>query len=631
MELDEQKLLPFHATPLDGESILVLAPHPDDEVIGCGGMLAINAAEGRHVRVVVVTDGAGAASSNANVENYRARRRDESRRGLELLGIEDLHFLDLPDRKLATLIPQIVGSIGSHVAELRPDLIVAPAPLDIHPDHRSVVRAVWELCQDREQARALRDVRIALYETSQAISPNVLVDITAVADTKFAAIRAHESQMEIRDYEWFSRGLAQYRALTLPPEVRYAEGYHVTTVGELSRIPWSELTQSVRPSIPSGIEISSEPLPITVVVRTKNRPRLLREALESVAASDYPARGVVVNDGGEDVREIVASIPIEIELVHHEESRGRSAAANSGVERASTRFVTFLDDDDLYYPEHLATLAAHHSSEHAAVYTDAVSAFFRKTDGGWELRDTMRIFTSDYDPQLLLLDNYIPLPTLLIERQTFLDTGGFDRRLDLFEDWEFLIRLSQRGPFLHVPRVTCEVRHFEGGDSAILSSPEGSAAYREAKIEVWNLHRQKLTDALLLDVHERQKRRILDLDDRLMNETGRARQMEGDVRRLEREKRALLDQMGEEHERAAATVHQLGGRLQQVQSELAEARESSRSLERLLTAHEGTISQRDESLRTHYEEIRRLNDILDTIYGSRTWKLHLIAEKLRGR
>jgi LmbE family N-acetylglucosaminyl deacetylase/glycosyltransferase involved in cell wall biosynthesis len=631
MDLDEHKLLPFHPASLAGESILVLAPHPDDEVIGCGGMLAINAAEGRRIRVLVVTDGAGAAESEPDLESYRRRRREESRRGLELIGIDDLHFLDLPDRRLLPHIPQIVSAIRDHIAELGADLIVAPAPLDIHPDHRNVTRALWELCQNREHARELRDVRIALYETSQAIAPNVLVDITGVAERKFEAIRAHESQMAVRDYEWFSRGLAQYRALTLPPVVRYAEGYRLLTVGDLGLLPWSGLTRSVLPAASPEIEAGSEPLPITVVVRTKDRPRLLREALESIAAGDYPARTVVVNDGGEDVREIVESIPIESDLVEHQTSRGRSAAANSGVERAETRFVTFLDDDDLYYPEHLATLASHHSNEHAAVYTDAVSAFFRKTDGGWELRDTMRIFTSDYDEQLLLLDNYIPLPTLLLSRSDFLDAGGFDHRLDLFEDWEFLIRLSRRGPFVHVPRITCEIRHFEGGDSAILSSPEGSAAYREAKIGVWNLHRERLTDQMLLDVYERQKRRSLELDDRLMNEIGRSRQMEGDLRRLEREKRALLDQMSEEHERAAAAAHQLGGRVQQVESDLARARSEVGSLERLVSDHERTISDRDASLRAHYEEIRRLNDVLDIIYGSRTWKLHLFAEKLRGR
>ncbi len=637
---------------LRGESILVLAPHPDDEVIGCGGFLALARREGRAISVLVATDGV-AAEETDNSEEYRDQREQESREGLAVLGVDDVHFLRLGDRELARSLPRLVEAIAAKIEELNPDLILAPAPFDIHPDHHMVSRAVWEVFQDAARARARRDVTIAFYETSQPLLPSSIVDITEVAETKFDAIRAHASQMKVRDYVWFARGLAQFRALTMPPEVKYAEGYRQMTVRELGVQPWSRFVESMRPAEPPAIEVRSEAIPVTVIVRTKNRPKLLRQALTSIGSSGYPCQVVVVNDGGESVDEIVRDVIEDAKLIAHETSMGRSEAANRGVREASSEFVTFLDDDDLHYAEHLPTLAAGWREDSTAVYSDAVSAFYSQDDeGSWRLRDSMRLYTHDFDHDLLLVDNFIPLTTLLMRRDDFLDLDGFNPRFDLFEDWEFLIRLSARGDFSHVPRVTCEIRHFEGNQSAVLGAPEGSVSFRQAKRDVWELHRDELTDDVLLNVYERQKRRNRSLDDRLMNETGRSRQLESDVRRLGREMQQVLVRTGEEHEKASAAAHEMGGRLQQSEKQLSESREVIQrasadisalqeqirtlgkhihGLEKEVADREKVLDERDQTLRAHFDEIRRLNATLDTIYGSRTWKLHLLSDKLRGK
>src|SRR5205085_7928445 len=116
---------------------------------------------------------------------------------------------------------------------------------------------------------------------------------------------------------------------------------------------------------PRSIEVTGEQVPISVIVRTKDRPALLREAVESIRATRYPAEIIVVNDGGQ--RPELS----DVTLIHHESSKGRSAAANSGVNAAKNRFVAFLDDDDVFYPEHLATLsqAVQTAPKAAAWYT----------------------------------------------------------------------------------------------------------------------------------------------------------------------------------------------------------------------------------------------------------------------
>src|SRR6186997_2561035 len=93
MGIPEAEAIPFEPLDLRGERLLVLAPHPDDEVIGCGGLVALHLRDRRAVRVVVATDGAQAGTADG--------RQEESRRALDLLGTgAELVFLDFPDRGL---------------------------------------------------------------------------------------------------------------------------------------------------------------------------------------------------------------------------------------------------------------------------------------------------------------------------------------------------------------------------------------------------------------------------------------------------------------------------------------------------------------------------------------------------
>ncbi|HSP33390.1 MAG TPA: PIG-L family deacetylase, partial [Thermoanaerobaculia bacterium] len=534
----EAESIPYDAARLAGERLLVLAPHPDDEVIGCGGWIAQHLRDRRAVRVVVATDGTE-AEQTGDRDAYRARREDESRRAFALLGGADIHFLRFADRALDDTV---AAPLRDQLLEFRPDLVCVPSPVEIHPDHLALSRAFCELVQRDERLFAeLAIARVAFYEVSQPVRPNTLIDITDVADQKYRAIAAHESQTSIRDYAAYARGLNAYRALTLPATVKFAEAYWTIPLPDLRVTAFSALRQAV--GAPAGVEVTRATLPVTVVIRTKDRPALLREAVGSVRAGGYPADIVVVNDGG-------AAIDIDATVVTHEKSRGRSEAMNSGVRAAKTKYVAFLDDDDRFEREHLEVLTAAAASVPANVawYSDAVSHFLRTGESGkYESRAKLRLFSRDFDPELLLVDNYIPLPTLLTTRDLFLDAGGFDAKFDLFEDWDFLIRLSRRGAFTHVPRVTCEIRHFEGGGSILLSAPEGSEKFRKAKLQVWHKHASKMTPALFANVFERQKQRLTAIESTAAEEIGRGSHAAADIARLEREKSELLAQLGAVH------------------------------------------------------------------------------------
>lgn len=624
--LIEAEAIPYEPALLRGERLLVLAPHPDDEVIGCGGLVALHLRERRVVRVLVATDGAQAGSATT--------REQESRRALAVLGSLtpglsrglELEFLGHSDRALGD---ELAPRLREELLSFRPDLILVPAPIEIHPDHFALSRVFCELVQRDETLFAdLAVARVAFYEVGQPLRPNAIVDISDVADAKFAAIAEHQSQLAQRDYLAYARGLNAYRAMTLPPETKFAEAYYVVDLPSLRTTPISELRRLV--GAPKEIAVTSEALPISVVIRTKDRPSLLAEAIASVQATGYPCEIVVVNDGGQKPDAPNARV------VNHDVSQGRAEAGNAGVRAATNTFIAFLDDDDLFYPEHLATLANAPRSSHAAWYTDAVSAFLRPAEtGAYETHSRMRIYAHDFDRELLLVDNYIPLPSLLFRREHFLDLGGFDRTFDLFEDWDFLIRLSQRGDFLRIPRVTCEVRHFEGGTSVILAAPEGSEEFRAAKLRVWEKH--GVDPAVFARVYEREKRRTATTYADAVRIRGEADDARRDIARLEREKTEVIAQNAERQDTIngyAMQVRELEGAMKALAAIAGDYETKIVQLERFTRENEllrATNANTSEELQRARVEIERLGGLLDMIYSSRTWKMHTMLEKIRGR
>ena len=107
--------------------VLCVAPHPDDEVIGCGGTLALHAARGDAVRVLLVTGS--------------AERVAESRAAAAQLGVADVRCLDFEDGRLGAAY-DLVGRRREECAEVSPELVYAPSAFEHHPDHLACHRAV---------------------------------------------------------------------------------------------------------------------------------------------------------------------------------------------------------------------------------------------------------------------------------------------------------------------------------------------------------------------------------------------------------------------------------------------------------------------------------------------------------
>lgn len=251
--------------------------------------------------------------------------------------------------------------------------------------------------------------------------------------------------------------------------------------------------------------MDSSPAPrVSVIVRTKDRPRLLAEALESLRAQTFrDFEVVVVNDGGAEPRPEAEGLSLRV--VSTEPPRGRARALNAGLAAARGRFVAYLDDDDLYLPDHLETLERFLSGTDAygAAFTDVrVDLHTLGEDGRYGASRTLMVYGRSFDRARLLSSNTIPLIGLMHEREIARAAGGFDESFDLYEDWDFLIRLSERTRLHRIPKVTAVYRLRDDGTNATTEtpwkSPKSDAARRQVLAKHWPSHTPE-TQAVLVD------------------------------------------------------------------------------------------------------------------------------------
>ena len=188
-------------------NVLVLAPHPDDETIGCGGALCLHAAKGDRVVVVFLTSGELGLKDKAPQKAWKIRE-SEAKAAAQHLGVARLEFLRLPDWMVGEQIKKGARMLQPVLEQELPDLAYLPHPQDGHPDHQAALPLL--------QA-ALRGVRrpaleLRAYEIWTPLAEfDAVEDISRVMRRKLQALRAHRSQLVEFDYERAVRGLNEYR------------------------------------------------------------------------------------------------------------------------------------------------------------------------------------------------------------------------------------------------------------------------------------------------------------------------------------------------------------------------------------------------------------------------------------
>jgi len=250
-----------------------------------------------------------------------------------------------------------------------------------------------------------------------------------------ASPTAHQETYRIlNEYGIPQRGIIPTTSLPVP----------ISTTSELKALPHRRTAQPL----------------VSVIIPTKDRPEMLGEAVKSVLNQTYPhVEVIVVNDGGTDVQEVLNSVNTKGNVVYlsHPQNQERSAARNTGIRVAHGKYIAYLDDDDIYYPNHIKTLVQFlENSEYQVAYTDAVLAQQQKQDGKYVTVHRSVPYSIDFDHDNILVGNFIPILCLIHEKSCLDEVGLFDETLSTHEDWDLIIRLSRKFSIAHIKETTCE-------------------------------------------------------------------------------------------------------------------------------------------------------------------------------
>jgi N-acetylglucosamine malate deacetylase 1 len=223
---------PILATPTF-RRVLVLGAHPDDETAGCGGVAALLSDRGATIEIAIATSGEGTIGADLDAAEVARRREDEARKAAALLGARPPRFLSHPDGALPARLDALAADLRALVADVSPEAIFLPWFLDGHPDHQAIGAAL-------ERAGIDGALELWGYETWTPLTPNRLVDITAVFERKERALASYETAHLAFDVSSML-GLNRYRSAHASIGRGYVEGFLVAPAAQ-----WFALAAKVR-------------------------------------------------------------------------------------------------------------------------------------------------------------------------------------------------------------------------------------------------------------------------------------------------------------------------------------------------------------------------------------------------
>lgn len=219
------------------ETILVIAAHPDDEILGCGGTMARHVKNGDSVNVVTLTNGVSAR--DGNVENEIKERADAFKEVMTLIGVCSHVCLDFQDNEMDTVsLLKIVKSLENVINGLKPNIVYTHHFGDLNIDHQIAHKATMTACRPFPNSSVSKILTYEVLSSSDWSSPmqdpfipNYFVDITDYLQMKLKGLEVYE--VEMRDPP-HSRSLEHLKALAQnrgnSHGVPYAEAFMVMRI-----------------------------------------------------------------------------------------------------------------------------------------------------------------------------------------------------------------------------------------------------------------------------------------------------------------------------------------------------------------------------------------------------------------
>ena len=206
----------------DFERVVVFVPHPDDESLGCGGLINQLHQQNSPVLIVLVSDGSGAGELDKTAAQ---KRQQEFKKALSLLSPNcEIECWNLPDGSL-NQVPDLSHKIEESVLRFSATNVIAPWLKDMHPDHATVGESAYQVIQTNPKVK-----NILFYEVWTPVQANCILDISQNYPVKQAALQCHETALKCGSYQRAMYGLSSYRSLftgQLAKEGHFAEAFYL--------------------------------------------------------------------------------------------------------------------------------------------------------------------------------------------------------------------------------------------------------------------------------------------------------------------------------------------------------------------------------------------------------------------
>jgi len=184
------------------KTVLVVAAHPDDEILGCGGTIARHVAEGDSVKLLIMTDGVGSRLITKQLD--KINRADALKRAAKIIGVQHFMQFSFPDNQM-DIVPllEIVKTIEPIIQKEMPDIVYTHHSGDLNVDHRKTLAAVLTACRPQpglsvRQIYGFEILSSTEWSAPQAnpFSPNLFVDISSYLKTKLKAVKVYKNEIK---------------------------------------------------------------------------------------------------------------------------------------------------------------------------------------------------------------------------------------------------------------------------------------------------------------------------------------------------------------------------------------------------------------------------------------------------
>lgn len=338
---------------------------------------------------------------------------------------------------------------------------------------------------------------------------------------------------------------------------------------------------------------------VDILIRSTGRPELTK-ALASLAAQTHTPIHVYIADAAAAGLAIEESYSFPIEVVSASQKMARSQAANALLQRASSPFALFLDEDDWLLPDHIQKLvqALAHAPQAVLAYTDTRCVQLDANGQETVVREYIRTYQAEH----LMLENYIPIHAALFRRTPKVQQCRFDETLDLFEDWDYWLQLQQTGLFVHQSGISAV--YLIHGDSG------AGVAFGNADLALQTLQR-------MLD-----KWKARWTPEQLKNLWGYSRQISD----YEKVNAQLIEKMKNTDEAIKKMASDFKKLEEQKESELSvvalQLQEARQKHEQMLARMEAALQQNNANYEQAITELKQQHESQMQLYqNSRSWRM----------